>query len=141
MAWTQWVGILAGVLVAVAGGSWIGDWLAARTRRTLDIQVAHVGDVQEAAAALVEFASLVSRRSSSRDSSLDNELRRSGNSLEAAIAMIRSHDLGADVRAYVNVGEAFAAGDPEVSETTEREHFRAILKTLRQARLSSAKRR
>lgn len=141
MAWPQWVGVLAAVLIAAASGSWIGDWFAARTRRKLDIQVEHVGDVQRAAETLVEFASVVAKRSYSGDASLDNELRRAGNSLEAAIAMIRGHDLGAGVREYVRIGEAFAGGDPDVPEVVEREKFRSIVQNLREARLLSPKER
>lgn len=137
MPWPEWIGLLFTVFVAVAGGSWIGDWLAANTKRNLDVRVAHVGDVQRAAEALVDFASLVAQRNHTSDESLDDDLRRAGNSLEAAIAMIRTHDLGTDVREYVTVGEAFAGGDPDVPEADERARFRSILEALRVARLSS----
>lgn len=141
MAWPEWMGLLFTVLVAVAGGSWVGDWLTAHTKRSLDVRVAHVGDVQRAAEALVEYASLVARRSHTSDASLDDDLRRAGNSLEAAVAMIRTHDLGDAVREYVTVGEAFAGGDPDVPESDERTRFRAILAALRMARLSAPKER
>jgi hypothetical protein len=139
--WPEWIALFGAVLVAVAGGSWIGDWLAASTRRTFDTQTAHVEDVRRATAALVEYASLVSKRNNTGDQALDDEMRRASNELEATVAMVRTADYGVAVLEYVRLAELFASRDPDTSEATERDAFRRLLADLRSARLAKVTRR
>lgn len=146
MGWPEWVGLVVAVLAASAGSSVMGDL----SRRNLDVRIAHVDDVQRAVAALVEYASLVVRRREAEAPGVDGavreglnaELRRSGDALEAAVAMVRvPDDLGKIARDYIAIGELFAAKDPEVSEADEREKFRELLKQLRSGRLTRVWRR
>lgn len=116
----------SGVLAAVLGAGWFGTWLKLRAERRKGL----AGDVKAAQDALQQVRAVLRQRARDAREVSDEELAQRLDDLDTSVYRTGCEAVVDASRAYAQVGQDYASGDPDTSVAQEQAAYDRVAKAL-----------